>query len=90
MLNPIPAVATAGLCWTMTVGGGYLLARLRPEWGLAGPWTVASVYGLVLGAFIFGRFVRGKWKSITLESDRPTDKVPGFDVLPSPAGAEPG
>jgi MATE family multidrug resistance protein len=87
----VPAVATAGLCWGITVLGGYLVARLRPGWGLAGPWTLASIYGLVLGAFIFARFVRGKWKSISLESDRPTDTVRGFDVLPNPAaGAEPG
>jgi MATE family multidrug resistance protein len=72
----IPAVATAVLCWGIAVGGGYLVARYRPEWGPAGPWTVASIYGMILGAFIFLRFKAGGWKRIHLENQPPSQSVP--------------
>jgi MATE family multidrug resistance protein len=74
----VPAVATAVLCWTIAVGGGYAVAKLRPQWGPAGPWTVASVYGLILGVFMLVRFQRGKWKAINLDSHAPAAKVPGL------------
>jgi multidrug resistance protein, MATE family len=60
----IPAVATAGLCWGITVGGGYAVARLRPDWGPAGPWTVATIYGIILGFFMLIRFRRYEWKAL--------------------------
>jgi MATE family multidrug resistance protein len=63
----VPAVATALLCWGIAVGGGYAVARLRPGWGPAGPWTLASIYGVILGAFIFLRFKAGGWKQIHLQ-----------------------
>jgi MATE family multidrug resistance protein len=58
----VPAVALAVLCWGIMVFGGYVVARLRPDWGIAGPWVMASIYGLVLGVFVFLRFKRGRWK----------------------------
>ena len=72
----VPAVATAVLCWGIAVGGGYLVARHRPDWGPAGPWTVASIYGMILGAFIFLRFKAGGWKRIHLENQPPSQSVP--------------
>lgn len=63
----VPALVTAGLCWGITLGGGLLVVTLRPEWGVAGPWTSATVYGVILGAFMYLRFARGRWKSIRLE-----------------------
>jgi MATE family multidrug resistance protein len=64
----VPAVATAGLCWTIMLFGGYGVARFMPQWAVAGPWGIASVYGVILGFFMFFRFQRGKWKSIHLEA----------------------
>jgi MATE family multidrug resistance protein len=64
----VPAVATAILCWGIAVFGGYAVARLRPEWGPTGPWTLASIYGLILGVFMMARFVRGGWKRIHLDT----------------------
>src|SRR6202007_2223147 len=49
----VPAVATAGLCWTITVGGGLAVAALRPQWGAGGPWAAATGYGVVLGFFMY-------------------------------------
>ena len=57
----VPAVATTTLCWGMTVFGGYAVAKLAPQWGPTGPWSVALAYGVILGIFILLRFRRGKW-----------------------------
>jgi MATE family multidrug resistance protein len=65
----VPAVATAGLNWTMTVGLAYFVAHYFPRFGVAGPWTSASLYGMILGTFIWLRFHRGAWKGIHLEAD---------------------
>jgi MATE family multidrug resistance protein len=63
-----PAIATAVLCWGMTIFGGYAIARTWPQLGPTGPWLAATAYGITLGAFIWLRFARGKWKSINLNS----------------------
>ncbi|HZK80071.1 MAG TPA: MATE family efflux transporter, partial [Humisphaera sp.] len=60
----IPAIATATLCWGLTVFGGYIVATRFTRWGAAGPWTVAMIYGMILGIFMATRFRRGKWKAI--------------------------
>jgi MATE family multidrug resistance protein len=65
----VPAVATAGLNWSMTVGLGYVAAKFFPRFGIAGPWTIATIYGITLGLFIWLRFRRGAWKGIHLERD---------------------
>jgi MATE family multidrug resistance protein len=63
----VPAVVTAVLCWSITVGGGYWITRHLPGFGVAGPWTAATIYGVILGVFMVTRFVRGKWRAIQLE-----------------------
>ncbi|HLL90488.1 MAG TPA: MATE family efflux transporter [Tepidisphaeraceae bacterium] len=60
----VPAWVTAGLCWTITVGGGYLAARHMPWLGVSGPWVMASLYGVILGTYLSLRFARGDWKAI--------------------------
>jgi MATE family multidrug resistance protein len=72
----VPAIATAVLCWGLNVGGGFLVARLWPQLGPPGPWAVATVYGIILGLFIYRRFVRGAWRSIHLEQTSSPDTVP--------------
>jgi multidrug resistance protein, MATE family len=63
----VPAVATAVLVWGITVFGGYAVARLAPQLGPAGPWTIATVYGIILGLFMLIRFRRGGWRRIYLQ-----------------------
>ncbi|HET6247570.1 MAG TPA: MATE family efflux transporter [Tepidisphaeraceae bacterium] len=76
----IPAITTAGLCWGITVFGGYAVARLHTSWGPAGPWTVATGYGVILGLFMLIRYRRGKWKAIGIS---PGDGDAGdFEMLP--------
>ena len=81
----VPAVATILLCWSITVVGGYLVAHYIPKWGPAGPWTVATIYGVILGVFIYVRFRLGGWRSIHLERRDDADTVPGFEKSSIPA-----
>jgi MATE family multidrug resistance protein len=82
----VPAVTLFVLCWAIMVGGGYAVARLKPEWGIVGPWTMSAIYGAILGGFILARFCRGRWRSIRLETQDASDTVRGF--VPA-AGTEP-
>ena len=63
----VPAVATAVLCWSITVVGGLVIARTMPRFGPAGPWTAATVYGAILGIFMYTRFVA--WQ-VAIDSSR--------------------
>ena len=64
----VPAVATGVLCWGITVLGGRFIAERFPQWGPSGPWAAATVYGVLLGVFIYTRFARGGWRKIQLEA----------------------
>ena len=77
-----PATITATLCWVIVVGGGASVGWFFPQWGPTGPWVFASLYGLILGLYLFLRFSRGEWKAID------TGKVKGFDVVVKPDRAE--
>jgi MATE family multidrug resistance protein len=63
-----PAIATAGFCWSIMLGGGVMMAKYFPKLSVAGPWGIASVYGVILGYFMVARFRRGKWRAIHLEA----------------------
>jgi len=52
----IPAWVTGLAVWTIMLGGGYVMARYFPRFGVAGPWTLASIYGAFLGVFMLTRF----------------------------------
>jgi len=78
----VPAIATAILCWGITVLGGYFIARRWTSFGPAGPWAAATGYGIILGIFIYTRFRRGGWRSIHLESSAKPDTVPRFEPEP--------
>jgi len=67
----VPALVTAGFCWGITVGLGFLVARYLPQFGVAGPWTCATIYGIILGIFMLARFRRGGWKQIHIDRDEP-------------------
>ena len=67
----IPALATGVLCWGITVGGGLLVSRHVPQWGPAGPWTIATIYGIILGIFMLIRFRRKNWTALPTDSLAP-------------------
>jgi MATE family multidrug resistance protein len=76
----VPAIATAALCWSITVLGGYLVARYATKLGPAGPWYVATAYGAILGVFMYRRFVRGGWRAINLDRAPDSDTVPNLKI----------
>jgi MATE family multidrug resistance protein len=62
----VPAAFQAVMVWTIVVLGGFLLVWYAPVYGVAGPWTLATLFGAILGIFLLIRFQRGGWKSIRL------------------------
>ena len=64
----VPALVTATLCWLMIIAGGGAMAYYVPRFGVAGPWAIATVYGVILGLFMWLRFKRGGWRDINLEA----------------------
>lgn len=80
----VPAIVTAGLCWGITVGGGYLMATRVPQWGVVGPWAAASAYGVILSAYLFARFTRGRWRTIRLGKARAEEPGSGSHVILPP------
>jgi MATE family multidrug resistance protein len=70
-----PAWVTAILCWTLVVGGGASIGFVAPHWGPTGPWVAASLYGLILGVYLFTRFTRGDWKPLDTAQAKPTPET---------------
>ena len=66
-----PAILNALCCWLIFLGGGYLVAALRPEWGFNGPWLMAVTYLTVLGLLLWWRYRSGSWRRIRLFDERP-------------------
>jgi MATE family multidrug resistance protein len=71
----VPALATGILCWGITVFGGYFVSRHFPQWGPGGPWTIATIYGVILGIFMLVRFRRREWSAL-----------PGHSLIPVAGG----
>jgi MATE family multidrug resistance protein len=80
-----PATITATLCWVIVVGGGVTVGRLFPQWGPTGPWVFASLYGLILGAYLCLRFSRGEWKAIETKEAATGERRGGLEAVPSPS-----
>ena len=62
----VPTIVMASLCWTISIGGGYLVVLKVPQLGYVGPWIMGCIYGAVLGVYILRRFLAGGWKNIQL------------------------
>lgn len=59
-------IATVIASWAIIVGGGFFMIRVFPNLESLGPWIAAGTYIFTLCAILLGRFLTGKWKSITL------------------------
>lgn len=83
-----PGVVTLILAWGCIIAGGEAMIALAPELGSLGPWIAASAYIVLLGLFLLVRFMRGRWKSISLiepaSGQTNTDPAAGG---PNPGGA---
>ncbi len=65
-----PMVVTMILSWSVVLGVGWSLATWAPQLGSLGPWIASSLYVVLLGVFMAGRFERGRWRQIDLLGDR--------------------
>ncbi|HEX8914220.1 MAG TPA: MATE family efflux transporter [Humisphaera sp.] len=84
----VPAVTVGSLCWTMTVGGGALMAwQFGPRMGVLAPWLAAAAYGVVVGLFLMLRFTRGRWRAIRLDRGDASANVPNLDPATAAASA---
>jgi multidrug resistance protein, MATE family len=63
-----PSIVQISLCWGLVVGGGYGIAKLKPEWGIYGPWSLGIIYGIILGFYLMLRFRSGRWRTMQPES----------------------
>lgn len=75
----VPAAVQAVLVWLIVVLGGFLAVRYAPAWGVAGPWTLASIFGAILGLFLLIRFQRGGWKNIRLHDHDGAGSIDAID-----------
>ncbi len=65
----VPAAVQGAMVWSIVVGGGVLIATRSPRLGVAGPWSAATLFGILLGIFLLLRFRAGRWMAIHLEND---------------------
>jgi MATE family multidrug resistance protein len=73
----VPSIVQIALCWGLVVGGGFAIAKLAPQLGVYGPWTLGILYGVILGFYLMFRFRSGKWKTMQAESEA---RAETFDV----------
>ena len=66
-----PGILQMALAYGLGLGGSALVAWQWPEWGSFGPWTVASAYICILGLVMWIRFLRGKWRTMTVVENAP-------------------
>lgn len=66
-----PVVFVVLDCWVVFIGGGYLVSRLIPDWGIHGPWMMCTLYIILYGWALWWRFRRGAWRKIKLFKDEP-------------------
>jgi MATE family multidrug resistance protein len=83
-----PAVLNAVCCWLVFIGGGYLVARVCPTWGVNGPWLMAVTYLTVLGLLLWWRYRAGAWRKIRLFEDRGATPAPAAVTPLGSAGGE--
>ena len=88
-----PAVVMSLVCWIIFVGGGYSVAQQWPQWGLNGPWSMCTLYIVVLGILLGWRWQAGRWRNIRLfdGQDRtvPSSRSTETDVLSEPPVSTP-
>jgi len=78
-----PSVVQLVTAYGLGIGGSWLVATLKPEWGSLGPWGTVSAYIVVLGCVMWGRFASGKWRSMRVV------EVPPMPVVDEPTEAPP-
>lgn len=81
-----PAALALLLCWGLFVGGGCLVSRAWPQFGLNGPWATCTSYIVLLGILLAWRWHRGAWRKIRLFRPGPADAEPALVTAEASAG----
>jgi Na+-driven multidrug efflux pump len=66
-----PGIVQTVLAYGLGLGGAAAVAYSMPEWGMQGVWAAASIYIIILGLVMWGRFLRGKWRTMTVVEESP-------------------
>ncbi len=74
----IPSMVFIISNWVILVGGGWLIATMRPELGSLGPWIAAAVLIAFTGVFMWWRWHSRAWMKIDLFQPSPSEE--GSDV----------
>ena len=77
-----PGIAQLVLAYGLGLGGAAGVAWARPEWGIAGPWLAVTCYIAVLGCVMWGRFLRGRWRTLRLVESKAAPLVEDAAGLP--------
>ncbi|MBW7906581.1 MAG: MATE family efflux transporter [Phycisphaerae bacterium] len=85
----VPALLFALCCWGIFVPFGLLLSRGAPQLGAHGPWSMCTLYILVLGVLLWRRFHSGAWRQIRIFADAPPAETAATaqQAAPAPAAA---
>ncbi|HUU08918.1 MAG TPA: MATE family efflux transporter [Phycisphaerae bacterium] len=75
-----PGIVQLALAYGVGLTGAATVAWLRPEWGVLGPWSAVSGYVMLLGCVMWGRFLRGRWRTMRVVETGP---VPVLDEPPA-------
>lgn len=71
-----PAVVVIASCWSLMVGGGFLVSHAYPQFGINGPWVMCTLHISLMGLLMWLRFRRGEWKKIDLFKEDPKHPAP--------------
>lgn len=69
----VPALLFAACCWFIFVPFGLLLSRVAPHIGPTGPWSMCTLYIVVLGVLLWRRFHSRAWEKIRIFKDERRD-----------------
>jgi hypothetical protein len=59
----------------LIVGASAMLARLRPDWGAAGPWACSTLAVIIGGVLLAYRWRSGAWEKIDVIGRRLPEAV---------------
>lgn len=69
--NFVPALLMLGGALVVFLGGGLAAIVLLPQTGVLGPWGAATLYIMVTGLLLLGRFANGNWKKVQMLQPSP-------------------
>lgn len=88
-----PALVMSILCWVVFIGGGYAFSRAVPQLGISGPWSMCTLYIIIIGLLLAWRWFGGRWEAIRLFADpaAPAPRAEADQAHDTPAPApQPG